>query len=413
MSVFHQATLAQKNMRHSSGYIVKSGDTLRGEIQSDIQKRLHTVCKFRRAGSEDFIQYSPTEIESFFIQSHGLFVAKQQVPLSGKLKPENYFLQSLESGQASLYYLIESSGKGHYFVEKDTTLAELTKLDIMESNDLGQRVKRTVYHYRGTLQRMLPECPPNNIGKLNFAERSLRKAVFTYNKCMNPSYKRQFKKTSRFYLGYAAGIMQDNLIIDNLRTVVHLPYGEQRLVKIDSYNKSYSFQSRTMGLTFEQALGKNSHYSFLSALLYSTRTLTTQELKIDAATLEIPIQVKYSMLLKFRVRPYLYGGMIIPFTLKDDTKGTGIPTYSNSYAKEPEKDDQGNPYLFDPFSSNSFTPSRIHFVGGFGLDFIVSQRSKISGQCRFEGYSFFSSAYLDLHLSTTTITAGYSYRLFK
>lgn len=402
--------LGQKNLKYSKGYIVISRDTLRGFILSDIQRKMHQSCKFQKELSSSLVEYFPSQIKGFFVEKLGYFRSIESFAIAGNEKGD-YFFQEIEKGKASLLLLQDEAGKNHYFLEKDSSIKELKKNVITDRDENGAITKRTDYLYRGVLQSSFIDCP-QDVSKLSFNESSLKQIIWNYNRCIDPHHNQLTKRQRRFYLGYSFGIMQNDLIMNNLVSLLSIE-GGLAYTSLLGYKAEYSFKAVSQGLFLESALGKNKHVSLSGAVLYSKVNFSNTKLEIDYSNLNFLILPKYSFLVRGSIRPFVAAGFIIPMSLMNNTRSQPILTFSDVDLTKPFLDKSGNQVLIEPLQSDHFTVSKLHFSISAGIDFFISQRSKISAQVRMEKIDLSNSSRIELKMSSIVSMLSYSYRFIE
>jgi len=410
-TAFPFSTHGQKNLKYSKGYILIAKDTLMGFIHSDIQRLMHQSCKFKSSMDSPPTDYLPSQIKGFYSEEIGYFRSIKNVKFA-EIENGDYFFQELEHGRANLLLYQDVAGKNHFFLEKDSSISELKKNVITERNDDGAIVKRTEYLYRGALKSAFVDCP-QDVSKLNFDESSLRKKIWSYNRCIDPQHKPLAKSQRRFYLGYSYGVMQNNLTMDNYVPVLRVMPSASFADLKDFNDQRYSFNSATHGLFLEIGLGKNKHFSFNGGVLYSSVAFANSKLSFDYNNLDFVIAPKYSLFTQWPVRPFFAAGFIIQASLSNNSKSQPIPTFSEPALTSPKLDTEGNQVMVEPIKPSEFTVAKIHPFVSVGIDFFVYKNSRISGQVRFEKVDLTNSSSIDLKMSSMVPMVTYSYKILN
>lgn len=277
------------------GYIVRDGDTLRGDLKIDRQRNLMHRVSFQRHGQKNFTDFTPSDLTSFCYDDGFLYQTVHFVNKSGpEPVAETLFGQTLVSGTYSLYS-IDEDGDIYYVVKKDTATwflyddkPSLTGLEIIHGN------------YQNQLMFFSAGCEGLNFYKVPYSEKYLTDFMLQVNQCQSPGVatSSHYVKTHPEVTWFAyAGAMPFG---SNWQTTLD---GAVRLVNPRFDRKA----SLNIGLHYSGTGNLQSrHGTFWSSIFYPPNS-EYDSAPITEHTLSIPVTLQYNML-SGRIQPAVYIG---------------------------------------------------------------------------------------------------------
>ena len=180
LAIYWMPVLSQHSVK--PGYIVINGDTARGNLRIDRQRKLTHRVGFQQHGQENFTEYAPSDIASFGYDDGLLYRTISFINKSGPSPvAETLFGQVLVSGKYSLYSLDED-GDIYYVVKNDTATWFLYN-DRMDVSGMG-----TIRgNYRDQLTFFSAGCDALNGGSVAYAEDRLTAFMLRVNQCHEPA----------------------------------------------------------------------------------------------------------------------------------------------------------------------------------------------------------------------------------
>jgi hypothetical protein len=185
-----QLLFAQNNSGALQGYVVLKGDTVKGLFRVNKPSDLYFACEFEARGSSEFVSYTPERLESFFIKEYGRFASKKMRDQPGQGAPSDHFFIILEEGKAILYLHIDKNEKYRLFVEKGKDFYELENSPKSYQGPDGAEYIKMDYRYRGILKVIFQDCN-QNVDLVQFNPSDIAKAVYKYNRCIDPSHEKK------------------------------------------------------------------------------------------------------------------------------------------------------------------------------------------------------------------------------
>ena len=192
-------------IEYLKGFIVKGTDTTHCFIKKEPLKTLqYNITVKNSVESSEEKNYTPSDLNGFYIESFGHFVSKQfklryvndimkstdyMAEEEEKYIKEKAFIKTLNSGPANLYSFLDKDSKNHYFIEKDTIFYELYEkfnFKMVEENNLNKRKLFIQRNFQGKLAFIFNDCPKikSKIKSVKLSESNLIKITKLYNKCM-------------------------------------------------------------------------------------------------------------------------------------------------------------------------------------------------------------------------------------
>jgi len=292
------------------GFIItNSNDTIRGFI--DYQKNSINAkeCVFKKTEDAAETTYTPRDIKSYRIENSKYYVSKT-------VKGERIFLEFLLNGVVDLYYY-KAHGKEFFFLEKDTSLIELTNDTRIIYTDAKGRVNSTggfkyevqSNKYKGDLNYAFRDDPKitKKINTTFLSDRSLIKLVRSYHNDVCKDYACiEYSKSTKSTILIGPKItlieatMQMKSSSDRARDT-QLSYGVQI-----QYHPAYLFYRWNIITGLEY--GKNSFNGDFYGNIFDQPDGKTYHIKLNYNAFRIPLIFQYSFPMK-RIQPLFYFGV--------------------------------------------------------------------------------------------------------
>ena len=267
-----QFAFAQKN--YIPGYVIKNNsDTLFGFVDYRNWEANPKQIKFKPNIVDNPISFTPTDITEFKVEGDkyvsGIINTEvspiQIADLNNNpqinLKVDTTFLQTIISGNKSLFYYRKSDGREYFYIKQDTGFDLLIYKRYLKQDE-GKRVITENKRYLGQLTLYLNDCETiySKLENTNYKKNSLIKLFQYYYKCSssNISFQKEIDMVHT-EIGIMAGISVTSL---EFRSYA-FPY----LVEA-GYNPSLNFSS---GMFFDLILPRNQgKWSINNEILFST-----------------------------------------------------------------------------------------------------------------------------------------------
>lgn len=223
---------AQKN--YQPGFVMQRGDTIRGLIDYRNWKANPDVILFKTDLNAESLQFAPFDIERFGVAGELYESARIQTDISfGSghsavessgdvvLETVNAFIQTLISGEKSLYAYVNRVGKNQYYIKVDTTYDLLIFKKYTKFVD-GRTGIFTNNTYLRQLASYFSACPSlmERISEVKYQQKSLEGIFVSYYGCQQSTV--AFKKDEEntiVDLGVTVGIARTALVVEG---VTHL-----------------------------------------------------------------------------------------------------------------------------------------------------------------------------------------------
>ncbi len=280
--LFLQTLHAQQNL--VNGYVVtQSQDTIHGKI--DYRNWLVNPKTISFHSPSGFVEYSPTEIKSFFVTNQLYYSAIVEKEISSRdiahldinsdlrLVPDTIFLQTLVKGSKSLYLLRDKDGIENFYV-KNKEEYDLLIFKKYRGKDKGnrlynQRVVKGDLIYVKQIQSYLNDCP--NIltrqKEIKYSKKSLMEVFQNYYDCIgdNMVFKKELERT-KVALGLVLG-----------GTVTHTNFKSNTL-NHHLINANFPVSLRpSIGLSLDVDFPDNrKNWSFYNEFLFTTSSTKAQ-----------------------------------------------------------------------------------------------------------------------------------------
>ncbi|GAA4303210.1 porin family protein [Nibribacter koreensis] len=354
------------------GYIIQNGDTLRGLVNHQGDKRQAVLATFKASKDASEQNFSPVAISGYGIDEVYAYESKK---ITAPDSTFHLFLTVLAKGPASLYFYKDQNSADHFFIEKDGALQELVYRKASEVQANGQTAVVTYNTYRKTLFNAFRDCPTAGatVNKLAFKESELIKIVNQYNQCVAPvdmpSYQAKARRSVITYgvhvgghknqltvtsdqpdykipsnIGYQAGVMLN----------ATLPWASEKvsaLLELQYAHTTYNYQG-----SFDH---NNAHTEYTTEGAYHQ--------------IKLPVSIRYTFP-RGTLRPFFNAGLVGTYALSQKQRYTG--SFKYSYSQVPENFDKE---LF-PFV-RKFTKG---YALGTGLLFPAWGTKKATIEARYE-----------------------------
>lgn len=132
------------------GYIIKTGDTIFGEIDYRGDLLMGKICKFKDADNT-IVEYFPNDIEAFRFIDSKYYVTQE-------IDDKKVFMEYLIKGKVNIYYMRDEAGDHYYIDKEDVRLTEIPYEEgIKFVNDRAVSYRST--KHIGFLQYYMQDAP--------------------------------------------------------------------------------------------------------------------------------------------------------------------------------------------------------------------------------------------------------------
>ncbi|MCD4794953.1 MAG: PorT family protein [Bacteroidales bacterium] len=356
-------------IEYLKGFIVKGTDTTHCFIKKEPLKTLqYNITVKNSVESSEEKNYTPSDLNGFYIESFGHFVSKQfklryvndimkstdyMAEEEEKYIKEKAFIKTLNSGPANLYSFLDKDSKNHYFIEKDTIFYELYEkfnFKMVEENNLNKRKLFIQRNFQGKLAFIFNDCPKikSKIKSVKLSESNLIKITKLYNKCMGYESEEDVEvKKLIIEKSVCAGLSLNNFFF----------WSDHRDVFVNSI-QPYN-QTPTGGFNFNFIFPRISYdFSLYTGLLYSNNKFIANYdtvksdisyiYKVDLNThfIKAPLLFKYT-LNKYKIKPYVFAGGFAGFVVKSSNE---IVTHAFGEFR----DDIDSSYVFEIYHGSDY-----------------------------------------------------------
>ena len=266
-----QTSFCQEN--YKPGYIISNGDTLHGFIDYRNWEGNPEKISFKKAVSENAINYTPIDIKGFGVSDECYESAKINTEISpinvGDINDENIadlnieivtaFLQTIIKGKKSLYFYRNKVGKNQFYIRQDTTHNLLGYKKYYKIQD-GEKGIAENNKFLGQLSFYLQDCPAiqSKLKSTVYTKKSLEDLLLYYYNCTQSNFEFQKKREKTVMeFGLLTGLSLSSIKFNTI------PY----LEKAD-YQLSANFSA---GLFFEVVPPRNQRkWSLCNELIFSS-----------------------------------------------------------------------------------------------------------------------------------------------
>ena len=398
-----QLVFSQEN--YIPGYVIKNNaDTLFGFVDYRNWEKNPDKIKFKTRIENDPITFKPTDITEFKVEGElyvsGIINTEITPTETDRLtddpqiyiKVDTAFLQTLFSGNKSLYYYKNAEGRENFYIKQNTEFELLIYKRYLRQQD-GKRVISENKKYLGQLTLYLNDCETINskLENTSYEQTSLIKLFQYYYGCSPSgiSFQKEIEKIHT-EMGGLAGVSLTSL---KFRSDA-FPY----LVYAD-YNSSYN---PSVGIFLDLELPRNQgKWSFYNELLFTTYkvkgsyeeyedennySITTTEIGYSYLNINTLFRFKYPIGQCFLI---LNGGI-----------SNGYAIGETNYKKKESKFYTIN-RVDEESALNSTRKYELGFILGTGLRF-----DRFSAEIRFERGNGMSE-----YISLNSSTKGYYFLL--
>lgn len=274
-----QLAFSQEN--YIPGYVIKNNnDTLFGFVDYRNWGKNPNKIYFKTQIENNPILYGPTDIIEFKVEGEiyvSGIVNTEVSPIETKklkedpqlnIKEDTTFLQTLFSGEKSLYYYKNTEGRENYYIKHNAGFDLLIfKMYLKQYDDKLLISKNKIY--LGQLTLYLNNCETINtkIENTSYSKKSLIKLFNYYYKCSSSAISFQKEKEKiQTEIGILTGVSLSSLEFHSVYSVplaYHIKEG---------YNPSINFSS---GIFFDLILPRNQgKWSINNEILFSTYKVT-------------------------------------------------------------------------------------------------------------------------------------------
>ena len=280
---------AQKN--YKPAYIItNNNDTIYGYINLKSNTGNSEKCEFKAVEDSVAKFYNPLQIKAYRIEN-GKYYVSRTIVLNKNSK--DVFLEFLVDGIVDLFFYTDIS-KGYYFIEKDSTLYQLSNDDI-EKKDNGSVYRIKSNQYKGILNVLFYDNQEafKKIKNTTFSSNSLIKITEDYHNTSCPDYKcikysrsALVKYYIEFFAGDAVSVMKlknssDNAMNNSLNVGFNMKF------KPVNFNRLFFFKT---GINYSYNEFDNTLFSKVYYYLGETYAI-----KINYSYFSLPLMIEYQM----------------------------------------------------------------------------------------------------------------------
>ncbi len=328
---FTQTGYSQKTFK--AGYIIKSnGDTIQGFIDYRKWNKNPDKINFKDSAEGAISTFTPLEIKEFGVEGDIYTSAIVDSEYSSKkidqledtpglnIRKDTVFLQTLISGDKSLYYYKNSVSNDNFYIKWDDGY-ELLKYKVFARTHNDQLVKQENRTFAAQLVNYLDGCPALSpkTRDLRYDKKSLTKLFNFYYSCSNADlfFKKKKEKLSLDF-GLLAGVSMSTLNFSSSSFYYLINAG---------YDMSTNFSG---GIFLDFVMpGNQGKWSLNTELLYTSYDFTGQykEITNDEVYTITNTEIGYSylklnILLRFKYPAgkafiYINGGLANGFALSE------------------------------------------------------------------------------------------------
>lgn len=296
-------------------------DTLTGYINYQEWERNPKTIKFKSSRESEFIEYSPGDIQAFWV-GNDYYLSRNITVTESPRKPEQLtyekektsknitaFILVLVSGEASLYeYVDEMSVERYYAKKKGGELYELIYYKYY-TQQYGARMITENRKYGGQLIYLFQDCEEikKDIGSATYKASDLSKVVEKYNLCINSENEYvRVEKRNKMRFGVLGGVSISMIKFDNIPISYHFDASEMK-----------PSICPTIGFTFElkmpRSRGKWSWYNDIIIKRHRFRTNSTTKVTEDYFTEYTSTLEATYLKLNSMARFHIVGHKVIPY----------------------------------------------------------------------------------------------------
>ena len=312
---------AQGNFRKA--FVIKDNDTISGYVDYTSPDKISTKCFFRKDSTSQIINYSTSDIQSFYFDKGKIFVARA---VTCQDTTRTLFLEFLLKGVVNLYYC-NYQHDDYFYIEKDGIMHELSNNEEFTRDDNKTYIQNR-HKYIGHLKWLLKDADAlsDKIERTGFDFLSLIDLLKDYHNqtCGSNSCVVYYKKEKtlndtqwKIKYGFSLGssFNQINLSSKIVSGLLYFSAPDPNMITTGSVNITASylnFQTLETNTTF------NSNYNCIFPALFVNFSRNSNssyqiELKynylkyplIDFNEIEIPLMYNYDFLKYKKVSPFV------------------------------------------------------------------------------------------------------------
>lgn len=329
-------------------YINFKGDTINTNINDQLSDPRFMEVK---GDSEDQVQKIPaSEIKSYSLLTGDIYesytVKIDKTPTDpNRIEPdkesiiveEKVLLKLLVKGAASLYYLLDESGKEHFFISHQSkTPQELIYQTTVKRVEGGTVVNSTPL-YKGLLKVLFSDCEKvaARSFKVDYNIKYLKQITTAYNQCVSGSQGEYFSEEEKTVYQFMslAGVSYNSLSVTKQEvseafyssaSALNLTAGVSLLALLPKTNKRFGVQADLLFKPFK-AEGFMEEGEPTGNEYRHTRT------SYDLGYFGINVSARYLLETHLKFKPYLRAGLTNNFALYDRSN---VKEYRQYYTTE-------------------------------------------------------------------------------
>lgn len=331
--LFFGATASFAQTNFLPGHVVTlAGDTLRGEVDVRGAQRSAVICRFRKSGATEAVEYAPAQLVSYTVTGGKTYMS---YPVkNGLVGVQPAFLEQLVPGPAQLLFRRDAAGIDRYYLKVAAdSVRELRQEKRTEYAPNGQKFSRPSNAYQYTLAEALKGCLvlQPRIAKTPFRMHELANLVSAYNNCVDPASTPIPKASlpqyrSKVKVSVLAGAQVSNVKVHDISlklnrrigsdvapvggVVLHLPTPFINLHTAVQLQVLYSQQRYS---------GELPYYTDGDA-----------KYTIDERTIRIPLLFRYTAPGR-TIQPFVQAGIMLGYALRFDNSYVTPPKFGSSY----------------------------------------------------------------------------------
>lgn len=310
------------------GYVVQSGDTLKGLVDYRGSQRNATVVTYRASATGNAKIYNPSEIEGFgFIKENKIYESRL-VPGTDSLNTtQKLFLETLVKGEANLFFYRDKTQKDRFYISKNDDVLEELKLVVRQHTDLTTGKKYIIKDeiYKETLMRAFSNCPSitkRQVDQVQLAHNPLSKITQQYNMCMGKEFFSKAPDKLTLSFGPTLGISSSTLKFTGQHDFSKSAFEESAPSLSTGLSLNISSPSLSEKLSIQLELLYTSN-KFTST--YTENGIGSSSYKYDTYFdlhyLKLPTQIRYTYP-RGKVKPFANAGSMLGYAISHEGETT-------------------------------------------------------------------------------------------
>jgi hypothetical protein len=355
------------------GYIVDDSSSQQVLIFDQGQRKNSLLCKFQKYKNSDTIEYPPDVLDEYGFEDGRVFFSKDVLIDSINKK---YFLERLAHGKVNLY-LTKQNNRKRFYLEKDSSLLELSKKSNVDLNS----------DFNYVLNDLINDCEyiKDAVRLVKYNKRSLSELINQYNEC-------KYKPFPFFKYGINIGYSQTG--------ITPFKASKDTLIKNSSFpdNKSSCFGIfLDYPLSFSNMTVHQKIYFQKNAFSYNIRSENIEkDIVINLMSINLPVLIRYTMPVK-GISPFIDAGAIYTFNIRNRNDIYVFEETDNIIDIKIESD------------SELLTRHQLGYSLGAGLQIKVSYRNSIIWEVRYQKLYSLSIIPDTYNLNEFQIIAGFNF----